>query len=157
MLLLLGDAVYRLAPVAFEAVTGELSGGQWAALIAWVIFMAWTEGWRGFHLRFSPMVVARCYTLDSTGPWPHRVFAPLYVMGLFHASSRRLRVSWGLTVGIVLLIIVVRELPDPWRGIIDAGVVVGLSIGVVSMLYWLSRGRAGAALVDPELPEATEG
>ena len=35
MLLLLGDAVYRLAPVAFEAVTGELSGGQWAALIAW--------------------------------------------------------------------------------------------------------------------------
>lgn len=153
MLALLGDALYRLGPIAAEAVTGDLSAGQRAALVSWVVIMAWTEGWRGFHLRFSPMVVARCQTLDGSSPRWHRVLAPVYAMGLIHATPRRKRVSWGLTIGIVLLIILVRELPDPWRGIIDAGVVVGLSIGALSMLYWLRQGLAGADLVDPEVPD----
>ena len=32
---------------------------------------------------------------------------------------------------------VARMLPQPWRGILDAGVVVGLSIGISSILYFV--------------------
>jgi len=36
----------------------------------------------------------------------------------------------------------VRRLAQPWRGIIDAGVVVGLAWGVGSVVYYALRGRA---------------
>ena len=33
--------------------------------------------------------------------WPlHALFAPLYSMGLFHASKKRLVVSWSFVAGI---------------------------------------------------------
>jgi uncharacterized membrane protein len=57
-------------------------------------------------------------------------------MGLFHATRRTKIVSWTLLVVVVSLVALMRRLAQPWRGIIDAGVVVGLAIGVVS-LCWL--------------------
>jgi len=38
---------------------------------------------------------------------------------------------------IICFIMVARMLPQPWRGILDAGVVVGLSIGISSILYFV--------------------
>ena len=34
----------------------------------------------------------------------------------------------------IVLIVSVRQLPQPWRGMVDAGVVVGLTWGVVSII-----------------------
>ena len=43
-------------------------------------------------------------------------------------------VTYLLTVMIVVLVIVFHMLDQPWRGILDAGVVVGLSWGIVTLV-----------------------
>lgn len=146
----IGNAIWRLGARGVEAVVGGLTPLQWLILAAWVAFMLYTEGYRGFHLRFSPMVIARARTLAGDAPLWHKVLAPAYVMGLFHATRRRLLLSWGLLVMIATMVMLVRLLEQPWRGIVDAGVVLGLLAGLISVSAWaLSTG----ALVSPELPE----
>ncbi len=59
--------------------------------------------------------------------------------------------SWAVTPGIAVVVFGVRHVPQPWRGIIDAGVVVGLLIGLLSLL-----GRFVAALGAPTaVPEGS--
>jgi len=60
-------------------------------------------------------------------------------MGYFHATKRTKIVAYSLTIGITLLVILVRLIPQPWRGIIDAGVVVGLTWGVLSLIIFILR------------------
>jgi hypothetical protein len=80
--------------------------------------------------------------------------APFFCMSLFHASRRGLLVARLLVVMIVLLVIAIRWLDQPWRGIIDAGVVVGLGLGLLSLVYWLVRSLRGhASETSPDLPE----
>lgn len=148
---LVGRAVTRLAPIGVDAVVGGLSIVQWMVLVAWSVFMVYAEGYRGFHLRFSPMVVARAETLTrADAPLWHRILAPAYCMGWFHATRRRLIKSWGITIGVALLVLVVRMLEQPWRGIVDVGVVLGLTMGLASMLWWALV--SDAPLVSAELP-----
>ena len=54
-------------------------------------------------------------------------------MGFFHANQRTRIIAYGLTFAIVVLVLLVRLLEQPWRGIIAAGVVLGLTWGVVSL------------------------
>ncbi|MDO8266138.1 MAG: hypothetical protein Q7T41_04320 [Candidatus Saccharibacteria bacterium] len=44
---------------------------------------------------------------------------------------------WSLTLGIVLIVFIVKHFSQPWRGIVDLGVVAGLSYGLVSTYYFL--------------------
>ncbi len=138
---------------ADEALRMDLSAVHWAFTIPWVVFMAYSEGHRGFHRSFSPRVVARAWALGRN-PLPLRVaLAPLFCMGFFHGTSRRILVSWLLSLFIVVLVLVVRLLPQPWRGLVDLGVVVGLSWGSVSIAYLtLQSVLAGGTDVDPQLP-----
>jgi hypothetical protein len=151
---MLGQALWRLTPRAWEAIEGGLTTTQWVVTVVWVIAMAHAEGYRGFHRRFSPRVVARAQWL-AEHPQPLRaVLAPLYCMSLFGASRRGMLVARSLFAGIVVLVIAVRMLPQPWRGIVDAGVVVGLAIGTLSILYYAGRAVAGEEpAVPPDLPE----
>jgi hypothetical protein len=50
--------------------------------------------------------------------------------------------------------LIARLLPQPWRGIIDAGVVVGLAIGIVSILYFIVIESKNPELIkiSPEVP-----
>jgi hypothetical protein len=149
---LLANAIYRLTPYALELVHASLTAVELAALVVWVAFNAYSEGYRAFHRMFSPRVVARARTLAGAKPL-FVVLAPLYCMGLFHATRRRLLVSWSITIGVVGIVILVRSLAQPWRGIIDAGVVVGLAWGVGSILYYTARALAGHAMPVPtDLP-----
>ncbi|MCO4744478.1 MAG: hypothetical protein KC912_06815 [Proteobacteria bacterium] len=145
-----GRAITRLAPIGYEAVAGGLSAVQWCILVGWCGFMLYTEGYRGFHLRFSPMVVARAETLTSDAPLWHRLLAPAYCMGWFHATRGRLIRSWGVTFAVIAVVIVVRQLPQPWRGVLDVGVVLGLSAGLLSMMWWAFV--TDRPLVSPQLP-----
>jgi hypothetical protein len=114
--------------------------------------MAYFEGYRGFQLRFSPRAVVRAQTLGQA-PWWCRLLAPLYCMGMVHATRRRLAGTWGMIAGIVMMVLLIRWLPQPWRGAVDAGVVVGLSWGVLSILDQTRRALLGqAAGIDPDLP-----
>ena len=150
---LLLHAVLRLSPRAAEAVTTGLTPVQWAILIGWVGFMAYSEGYRGFHLRFSPMVVARARWLAQHPTAIRLLLAPAFCMGLFHATRKRLIISWSLIAGIALLVVVVSLLPAPWRGIVDAGVVVGLFLGLTSIGYHAVRALLGTPpSVSEDLP-----
>lgn len=73
-----------------------------------------------------------------------------------HATKKRLIVSWSLTVGLSLLVGLVKRLPYPWRNIVDAGVVVGLTWGSLAILWnYLSSLITGQvpSTVDAALPE----
>lgn len=158
VLALLLKAITGLAPIALSAVQGGLSTWQWGILILWVAIMAYSEGYRGFQLRFSPFVAARTLELRARPTLLRGVLAPAFCMGLFQATRRRLLISWGVLIGVTLLVIGVRLLDQPWRGIVDAGVVVGLSWGALSLVASVFRALfTGEPSVDPELPSRLAG
>jgi hypothetical protein len=153
--LLLVDALVRLAPLAFEAVFSPLTLLHWVVLCSWVLMMAYAEGYRGFQLRFSPRVVARSAWLARSDRLGLRLAAPFVAMGLFHATRRRLVATWALVLGIIGLILLIRQLEQPWRGIVDAGVVVGLGWGLLATLWHAVLDLAGRPVeIDLDLPES---
>jgi hypothetical protein len=153
--LLLAVCVFRLVPVAHEALASGLSGWGWLATAGWLGFMAYFEGYKGFQRAFAPRVVARALHL-ARNPRPlHVLLAPLFCMALFHATRRRLVASWLLTAMVVVLVVAVRQLGQPWRGVIDAGVVVGLGWGVIALVAFGLRALAGRApRIAADLPPA---
>jgi len=136
VLLLLGSAVYRLTPLAIDAFSYAFTWYHWLSLFLILLFMAYAEGYRGFQKGFSPRVAARALYLKNHPRLLHSLLGPFFCMGFFHASRRRKITSFSVTSGIIVLIILVRFLAQPWRGIIDAGVVVGLAWGLVSLIIF---------------------
>ena len=149
-------AIYRLARYAFEAITSGLNVPEWVVLLVNVILMAWFEGYRGFQGRFSPRLASRAFYLYEH-PTPVRVLlAPFFVVGYFQATRATMMIAWIGTLAIVLLVLLVHQLGQPWRGIIDAGVVVGLSWGLITV--WVSAiqtFRGAAYRGSPEVPGFT--
>jgi hypothetical protein len=133
VLLLLCRALVRLTPFALEPLRdGSLTWWQTLLYAAWVGLNAWAEGYRAFQGRFSPRVVARALHLGrNPRPWLV-VLAPAYCMSLLDARRRDLIASWLVVAGIAVLVVAIRHVPQPWRGMIDGGVVVGLAWGVVA-------------------------
>jgi hypothetical protein len=155
---LLGSAVYRLTPIALASLREPLDALHYAGYAVSLVFLGYTEGYKAFQKQFSPRVVARARYL-ARHPTPIRVLlAPLFCMGFFHATRKRLTISWGLSLGVVGLILLVSRVPQPWRGIVDAGVVVALGWGLVAMAAYAIRAAGGHALpVLPDVPEPRSG
>ena len=126
-------AIVRIAPRAFAAYETGLDTTQWIATVIFAAFMAYSEGYRGFQRRFSPRTAARVRYLRDRPDLLRSILAPLFAMGFFHANRRTRIIAYGLSFGIVLLVLLVRLLEQPWRGIIAAGVVLGLTWGIVSL------------------------
>lgn len=154
-LLILAQAIYRLTGLALEPIArGQLHSWQWALYGLSIAFNGYFEGYRAFQLKASPRVVVRALHL-ARHPRPlHVALAPFFCTGLFHATRKRLITSWSLYAGLIVIILAVRQLAQPWRGMVDAGVVVGLTWGAVSILVYYVRAVAGhPPRVSPELPE----
>ena len=118
-----------------------------------IFFMAYAEGYRAFQQGFSPRVAARARYLRDHPVALHVLFAPLFCMAYFHAMKRRQIVSLSVTAGIIVLVILVRLLPQPWRGIIDGSVVVGLAWGLVSLIVFGYQAFASERFdYSPEVP-----
>lgn len=151
-----GFAIWRLTPIVLAALELGLSPLQWFLICANVILMAWLEGYRGFQVKFSPRVAARAlYLYRMPTPLWMRLLAPVFCFGYFHASLRAKRVAWYGTLAIVGLILLIHQFDQPWRGIVDAGVVVGLSWGVATLIASSAATfRAGDYLASPEVPGA---
>lgn len=132
VLFILVFAVVRLTPVAVEAVSMDLRWYHWVVLIGNTLFMMYSEGYRGFQTAFSPRVAARARYLLHRPSFKSVLLAPFFCIGYFDTSRHRKIVVYTLTIGIIILIGLVRALAQPWRGIIDAGVVAGLSWGFVA-------------------------
>lgn len=132
---LLVTAIYRLAPIALRAYDGDLSPGSWAAAIGFTAFMAYSEGYRGFQRGFSPRTAERVRRLRDRPDVVNVALAPLVAIGYLR-SDRRLKIRvYSLTAGIIVVVLLVHRLEQPWRGIIDTGVVVGLTWGVLSLAW----------------------
>ena len=136
---ILAWAIVRLAAIALGALEQPLVWYHWAAIGAFVPFMAWSEGLRGFQRRFSPRVAERAMLIRAAPTAARVIFAPLFAAGFFGGSRReRLGACLG-TAAIVALVVLVHRLEQPWRGILDAGVVTGLTWGVVATLALSAR------------------
>jgi hypothetical protein len=141
---LIAEAVARLGLVVWDAISsGSMTTAAWVAAGLWVTANVYLEGYRGFHLRFAPRAVARALRLGREGSALSMFLAPLVCAGLIHATRRRLVASWGLVGGIVALVVMVRGLVQPWRAVVDAGVVVALVVGSASLVVMLVRGLRG--------------
>ncbi|HKP60227.1 MAG TPA: hypothetical protein VJV78_26060 [Polyangiales bacterium] len=140
------EAIYRLGVRAHTTLHGELDARETWLLGASVALFAYAEGYRALHGRFVPHVVARAAQL-SAAPQSLRgwLIAPLYVLCLVQAHRSSQRRAWLSVILIVLAVLIVRALPEPWRGIIDAGVAAALSIGLASLVFataaWLRGGK----------------
>jgi hypothetical protein len=142
-------AVWTLAPMALAPIRAGMTGLQWTLYVGWLVFMVYSEGYKGFQRKVAPRVAARAmYAATHPRPWIV-LLAPLFCMGLFHATRKRLIVSWCALTGIVTLILLVRQLDQPWRGIVDGGVVAGLGWGLVAMLWFLVRALQGHPMPVP--------
>lgn len=78
-------------------------------------------------------------------------------MGLIHATKKRKIVSWSVTTGVAVIVAAVKRLPYPYRNIIDAGVVAGLtwgsiSIALIYMQALFSTNGVKNISIDPALP-----
>lgn len=140
---------------AREAFAEPLTAAQWVFAAVWLVFMGYAEGYRGFQKRFAPRVVARAIAL-ARDPRPLRVLlAPAFCIGYFGARRRRVITAWSITAVIVLIVLGVRQVPQPWRGLVDLGVVVGLGWGLAAVAVFAVRALAGHPPdVSPELPVA---
>jgi hypothetical protein len=148
---LVGSAIYRLTPRALEAINMGLTTWQWIALVIFAIFMLISEGYRGFQKRFSPRTAARVKYLYDHPNLLRGLLAPLFCMGYFHANRKTQLTAIILTLGIIMLVILVSFCPQPWRGIIDFGVVLGLSWGIASFVIFSIQ-----ALTQKDYPHSPE-
>lgn len=155
VLALIARALMTLTPIAWQAVTsGALTPLQWVLLVLWVGTNAYAEGYRGFHTKFSPRVVDRALYLARHPSFFSVLVAPLFCMGLFRSHRRTMISSWILLLTITALVITIRAVPQPWRGLIDAGVVVGLALGSLSVAWlFVSAVRSGREPTRHDVPD----
>lgn len=143
----------RLGQMALDLPLLSLSWYHWAALVASIGFMGFAEGYRGFQQGFSPRVAARIRYLSQNVTPVRLLLAPLFCMGFFHIQRRRQIVTICLTLGIIGLVQLVSLLDQPWRGIVDAGVVTGLIWGLISLaLFTIQAFSSSAFSHSPETP-----
>lgn len=150
---ILTSPIYRLSQISWPVLTQmPLAWYHLLCLVVSVGFMAYAEGYKGFQLNFSPRVVARARYLQHHAGWFNGLLAPLFCMAYFGATKRRQIASFILTSVLVLLIYLVSYLPQPWRMVVDAGVIIGLIWGVVSVIVIACIGlRAKTFPYDAEL------
>lgn len=155
VVMLLLQAVLRLAPRAAEAIESGLTPFQWGTLILWCAVSAYAEGHRGFYRQFAPRVVARAFHLAGLPLTWRTALAPAFCMSLFHATRRSLVRAWVLVAGICALVALVSRFPQPWRGIVDAGVVLGLVWGVVAIGLLVRQACLSGPAAAPDLPASS--
>ena len=162
VLLILLFAIVRLSARVVEMLSYPLSLWQWIALVLFAFYMAYAEGYKGFHRNFAPRVIARArFFLEQSNleNFGYILIAPLLCMGYIHATRKRKLVSVLLTSAIIILVLLVSKLPQPWRGIIDVGVVLGLFLGVCSIAYfWVQSSKLEwVSPVPADFPERAAG
>tara|TARA_X000000368_G_C22935368_1_gene669621 strand:- start:481 stop:1005 length:525 start_codon:yes stop_codon:yes gene_type:complete len=145
-------ALIRLSDIAIDSFNYDYNFYHWAALICNGLFMAYSEGYKGFQKSFSPRLAARLKYLYEKGNPIELILAPLFCMSFFNAPKKRIFISIALTILIIGFIIFFHKLPQPWRGILDVGVLIGLTWGViVSCYYFIQAFKSSDFLIDPEI------
>ena len=138
-LAILAYAVVRMVGHATEAFTSPWNLWHYVVLIAWAVFMAYSEGYRGFQRGYSPRVAARAVYLRRHSTPIRLLLAPLFCMGFFHAPRKRRITVVVLLILIASIVVLFQSIPQPWRGILDFGVIIGLGWGIIATLIVLAK------------------
>jgi len=144
--------------------TGTRAAGAGTAALAYAMHKALSP------VRFPPTVALTAVVARWMGkavdkgedvhtalPVWHKILAPAFCIGYFHGSRKRVISSWCVTSVIFAVVVGVKRLPNPYRAIIDAGVLVGLTWGAVSIcvLFAQSIAKGKQPDYDPSLPSST--
>ena len=151
----IGGAVYRLSFHAIEALSMPLTTIQWLFVVGFALFMLVAEGYRGFQKKFSPRTAARVrYLRDNPKPL-HVILAPIFCMGFIYANKKTRLTVIILTSTIICLVLLVRMADQPWRGLIDVGVVLGLGYGIISFLIFTIKALTQESFShSPQVPKS---
>lgn len=134
------ESIHRLGSRALSTVQAGLSPGQWLALSAIVVGFVYVEGYRALQAKFAPLVVSRALEIGSRKLSVSALLsAPLYSLSLIGAPRPALLRSWLAVALIACAVWVVRALPFPIRGLVDAGVAAALMWGLVALILEFSR------------------
>ncbi len=127
-------AIVRLGERGISVVASGLGPNQWIIFGLLLLVFVVVEGRAALQGRWVPMLVRRAGELRRSTARGHRILAPLYGMSLVGAPPRRLARAWLGTLAVVAAILLVRVLPDPWRGLIDLSVAAALAWGLGAIL-----------------------
>jgi hypothetical protein len=145
-------AMVRLSVYTVEAFAQPFTLLQWFVLVVSLVFMAYSEGYKGFQKSYSPRFAARVHYLSSQANGLQLLLAPLFCMGFFNAPKRRIISSVLLSSMIVTFVLLFKLVPQPWRGILDAGVVLGLIWGLITTAICCYQAfMTSKPIVDPEV------
>ena len=133
---MLAEALARLTRLAWEGVVVQFAPLPFAVTVVWCLANAYAEGYRGFQKKFVPQALDRAFSVELSS-FVEVLLAPLKVLGVFRTEAKAMRRAWIMVLGISALVFAVKQLAQPWRGVIDAGVVVGLGWGTVALVVGL--------------------
>ena len=148
VVLIFADAILQLGTRGVRVLRAGLSPAEWLACAVITALFFYGEGVRALQRRWVPHMIERVAALRAERT-RHRLLAPLYALSLIGAPARELIRAWLGVVGIVTAVLIVRALPEPWRGITDFAVAVALTWGLGSILLQGHR----ALRRDPPGPE----
>jgi hypothetical protein len=131
---LFASASYRLGERGIAVIRDGLGGWEWVALACLTGLFVYGEGFLALDRKWVPGLMRRARELRTERRLVLRLLAPLYGLSLIGAPPAKLVPSWLGTGAIVGAILLVRALPDPWRGIIDFAVAAALAWGLVAIL-----------------------
>lgn len=131
---LFATATYRLGGRGVAVIRDGLGGWEWMALAGLTLAFVYGEGFLALDRKWVPGLMRRARELKDERSLLLRLLAPLYGLSLIGAPPSKLWPSWLGTLAIVCAVLVLRFLPDPWRGIIDFAVAAALAWGLVAIL-----------------------
>lgn len=139
VVLLFAVSVARLGARGVATMRGGLEPGEWIGLAVLTALFVYGEGVRGIGRRWVPAVLRRIGELRGDVRGIDRVLAPFYAMMLIGAPRRTLWRAWLGVAAIVAAVLIVRALPEPWRGVTDFAVASALAWGMMVILVGARR------------------
>ena len=146
---LIGYAVYKLSIPIREIIPAELEWYHWTVMVLFTVGLFYFKGYRAFQQVIAPRIAVRARYIRSHPRLLWLLLAPLFSMGYFHIARRKQIVTFVMTVTMVALIILVRQLPDPWRGIVDVSIFVSLGWGIVCIIWFGVKGLTAVSFPYP--------
>lgn len=130
---LFANAALRLGMRGVSVMRGGLSPLEWAVLGVLTVVFVYGEGVRALQRVYIPRLVGRIRELRTERKLAYRLAAPLFAMALVGAPRRTMLRAWAGVGAIVLAVLLVRALPDPWRGIVDFAVAAALAWATLAL------------------------
>lgn len=131
-------------PLPLFSLRDQLLLHDYVLLFLSVVVLGMGEAYYGFHKAFAPLLVRRSWQLSQTkgAGFLDFLLSPLTASALLGCEWKKLVRSWGLLLGILLTIEVLKTTLERYpvaHAIIDSGVSVGLLGGEVAILICVRR------------------